>query len=402
MTIRVLHIFAPNFKSRFGGPIYDWKYGFSHWNNDEVIHLVLDPDENQIMDSIQSFNFEYNGNQYLPSKWERFIWIFTLYRALTKNKKKYDVLHLHVLWWAGLLLGVWANWKNIPAVYQSVLLNEDTPGGILKERFGKLKIWCLKKFKAILPISDFLTADYLKFGFSTTQVHTLMNSVDSDLFYPPKSKEEKNILRQKLNLPPDATILIYVGSLIRRKGVDVLIKAYINAFVENPNLYLVLVGPKNKRENPTIDEDFVNDLSSKIEQHELKPRVFFTGLLNDRTLLAEHYRAADVFVFPSRNEGLPNVVLEAMASGLPVVVSQLPVLEKVIHHGENGMFVPIDDAAALENAILRVSNDPIQAKRLGTVARSYVLQEHSFLAWQSELVSIYQELLDNSRRSVSV
>ena len=394
MTIRVLHIFAPNFKRRFGGPIYDWKYGFLHWNHHEVIHLVLDPDKNQIVDSNQAFNFEYSEDQYLLSRWERFIWIFTLYGVITKNKQKYDILHLHVLWWAGLLLGIWAKWKNIPAVYQSVLLGGDTPGGIRKQRFGKLQIWCLKKFKAILAISDSLTEDYLKFGFSTRQVYPLMNSVDSDLFHPPQSEEEKNTLRQKFGLPPEATILIFVGSLITRKGVDILIQAYINAYAENPDLYLILIGPRNKRENPTIDENLVNDLYNKIDHHKLADRVFFAGLLQERATLAEYYRASDIFVFPSRNEGLPNVVLEAMATGLPVIATQLPGLEKVINHGENGFYIPIGDAVALADSVLQVSKEPVLVKKIGVVARNYILEKHSYFAWQSELVKIYKELLN--------
>ena len=395
MAIRVLHIFAPNFKHRFGGPIFDWKYGFSHWNNDEIIHLVMDPDTNQIVDSNEAFNFEYSGKQYLASKWTRFVWVFTLFKVIIVNKKKYDILHLHVLWWASLLLGVWASWQNIPAMYQSVLLDSDTPGGIIKERFGKLKVRCLKKFKAILAISDYLASDYLKYGFSNQQVYSLMNSVDLDLFHPLQSENEKKQLRIKFDFPLDAKILLFVGSLIKRKGIDILLQAFIGAYSKTPGLFLLIIGPKNKNENPSIDEALIKELLKQINDHLISDRVFFAGLIQDRQKLAEIYRASDIFIFPSRQEGLPNVVLEAMASGLPVIVSQLPALEKVIRHGENGLYVPIGDPAALEKSIIKVSSDPFLEKKIGAAANNYIMDKHSFGSWQSNLVKIYKKIIDS-------
>jgi glycosyltransferase involved in cell wall biosynthesis len=298
-----------------------------------------------------------------------------------------------VLWWAVLIAGLWAKWKKIPAIYESVLLDSDTPVGILKERFGKLQVWCLKKFKAILAISDSLASDYLKYGFSTRQVHTLMNSVDSGLFHPPQSVKEKKILRKKFDLPRDASILLFVGSLIKRKGIEFLIQAFIGAYAKNPDLFLLIIGPKNKNENPTIDEDLIKDLSNQIKDHMISDRVLFAGLIQERQKLADIYRASDIFVFPSRQEGLPNVVLEAMATGLPVIVSQLPGLEKVIHHAENGLYVPIGDVAALEESILRVISDPFLSKKLGIAAQKYSLNKHGFTTWQSDLVRIYKQLL---------
>ena len=393
MKIRILHIFPTNFKYRFGGQIIWWKNTLEHWNSPEICHKVLDFEKNRIADAKEILKFSYSGYQNEKTRWERAKWILLLFKYLNQYRKQYDILHVHVLWWGGLLIGPWAKWKNIPALYESVLLDSDTPGGIHNEKFGGLKIRCLKNFKAILTISQYLEEDYRKFGFSKKQTFTLMNCVDMELFSPSNSAEKKKLLRHKLKLPQNATILVFVGSVKERKGVDVLIRAFIGACSERSDLYMLIVGPKNKNENPSIDEDFVNDLYLLLNKNNISERVSFTGMIQDRQKLAEMYRASDIFVFPSNKEGLGNVVLEAMASELPVVVTQLPVLENIIRHGENGLFVPIGDVDAVKDSILTLSNDPSLSKKLGLAAKNYVREEHSFIIWQSQLVKLYRGLI---------
>ena len=388
--IRVLHIFAPCYKNRFGGPVIQWKYYFAYWNDPRVVHAVLDTQTNQLVDSREVFNFQYRDEQKTTTKWERITWIPFLFRNLIKHRQQYDLLHVHVLWWGGLLIGPWAKWNKCPSVYESVLLGADTPSGIIKEKFGKIKLWCLKSYKAILAISDYLADDYLKNGFTSEQVFMQMNSVDTDLFRPADSDEEKTSLRKKYDLPIRSRLLLFVGSVIERKGVDILLKAYIESCLVHPNLHLLIIGAKNIKENPSLDEDFVNRLFQLLEQNGMSKKVSFFGLLQDRERLAEIYRAADIFVFPSLNEGLPSVVLEAMAAGLPVVASHLLVLEKVIKNGENGFFVPVGNIRFLMDSIVELSDDPQLTKRTGYNARSYIEVCHGFETWQSQLVEFYK------------
>jgi len=391
--IRVLHIFPPSLKSRFGGQNITWKYNFSKWKDPRVRHLILDTISNQVCQPYEIFNFEYPKIQKQSTMWERLTWIIRLFIGIVTQKKEYDVLHLHVLWWGGLLIGPWAKWKRIPTIYESVLLEEDTPSGIAKQNFGTIKLCCLKMYRSILAISDPLAEDYLKNGFRTEQIFMLMNSVDTELFKPVESVQQKTIIQKKFGLPTNSKILLFVGSVIERKGLDTLIQAFIKASQEDHELYLLIVGAKNKRENPSIDEDFINSLHILLKQEGIEEKVSFIGLIQDRTQLAEIYRASDIFLFPSRNEGLGNVILEAMATGLSVVASRLPVLEKVISHGENGLFIPIEDTNALKDTILALDHDPKFAHQLGENARSYVIVNHAYQAWQLKLVDFYKYLM---------
>lgn len=393
MTIKILHVFAPSLTSRFGGQSIWWKSVFEQWNTPDVIHSVLDCSKSRILSSKEAFDFEYSNIQKRTSQWERAIWIFTLFGNLIRHKKQYDILHVHVLWWGGLLIGPWANWNRIPAVYESVLLDADTPGGIVNEKFGGIKLLCLKSYRAILTISEYLAQDYRKFGFSASQIFTLMNCVDVNLFTPVKSDEERIAIRKTLSLPIHARVLVFVGSVIQRKGVDVLVRAFIAASRQHPNLLLLIVGPKNQNENPSMDMGFVNGLYSIINENDQSEQIIFTGLIRDRTELAEIYRASDIFVFPSNVEGLGNVILEAMATELPVIVSNLPVLKKIIVHAGNGLIVPIGDSDALASCILQLSDDTILAEKLGKAARKFVQTEHAFSAWEMQLNNFYRGLL---------
>jgi len=395
MTLRILHVFAPSLKNRFGGQSVWWKAIFTNWDSPNVVHFVLDYDKKILVNAQKAFEFEYPSVQKGISRWGRILWIVNLFKYLIQYKEEYDIVHMHVLWWGSLFVAPWAKRNNIPALYESILLGSDTPGGIIKERFGRVKIYFLRFYKAILAISDFLAEDYRKFGFSSEQVFTLTNCVDTKLFFPPASTQKKIQLRQEMDFPIDATILVFVGSVVERKGVDLLVQAFIKASVHYPDLYLLVVGPNNKYENPSLSEVFVNKLYSQIQQNGLKQRVLFTGLVQNPQRLAKIYRASDIFVFPSRNEGLGNVILEAMASGLPVIVSKLPVLEKIIVHNETGVFVPVGTVDPVRDAILMLVENSSRAGHIGQKAASFVRNFYNFSEWQAQLVEFYNRLLNN-------
>lgn len=391
--IRVLHIFAPCYKTRFTGPVIQWKYYFNQWQDHQIAHFVLDTQSSELVNGRDAFNFTYSGEQKTSSFRERFVWIFKLFKNLRKFRTQYDLLHVHVLWWGGLLIGPWAKRRNVPTVYESVLLGADTPSGIEREALGKVKLWCLRSYKSIMAVSEFLAEDYLRNGFSARQVFAHMNSIDTDLFRPARSNREKTEIRKMYQIPQESKVLLFVGSVIERKGIDILIRAFIETLMAHSDLYLVVVGAKNRNENPSIDENFVNSQFDLLEKCGLVRRTAFLGLVQERDQLAEIYRAADCFIFPSRNEGMPTVLLEAMASGLPVVISRLPVLEHVINDGHNGLFFPVADVNALQQTITDLLNDEKFLLRLGKNARAYAKIKHSFKIWQQEMSQFYQRLM---------
>ncbi|MFC2064945.1 glycosyltransferase family 4 protein [Chloroflexota bacterium] len=391
-VIRVLHIFSPDLKTRFGGPSIRWKNYLLKWKSGNIVHSVLDYGSYQIVDAQQGMDFDYPDQQKMSSRLQRALWVFPLLYNLVRLRKEYDILHIHTLFWATLLIGPLAKMQGKTSIYESVLLGADTPTGVSKERFGKIKILLLKSFSSILCISAFLEIDYVKNGFKSNRIFTVVNSIPEGYFSPLESVEQQYSIRKKYGIHNDAKVLIFVGSLIKRKGIDVLFKAFIQACQSHPNLYLLLVGPSRKTENPSIDEDLIEELITLIKESDLSDRIQFTGLVEDRQELANLYKASDIFIFPSREEGLGNVVLEAMASGLPVIVSNIPVLENIAINDENSLIVPIGSVDKLHEAIIRLALDEDLRKRLGENGLSFAIENFNFTKWQASMVDIYTRI----------
>ena len=226
----------------------------------------------------------------------------------------------------------------------------------------------------------------------------LINSVDSDLFKPNSDSSAKQHLREKINLSVNDIVLLFVGSVIHRKGFDILIRSFGKVLDNFPQCKLLVVGPSNRSENPSLDESFINLQRNWLKSRNIESKVMFLGLVSDRNKLAEIYQAADIFVFPSRVEGLGNVVLEAMASGLPIVVSDLPVLRGVIENQVNGLTVALEDIDATAKAINSLIENTQKAQSYALRAREDVQTKFSFAIWEENLVNIYFQTIEAAKR----
>jgi glycosyltransferase involved in cell wall biosynthesis len=175
---------------------------------------------------------------------------------------------------------------------------------------------------------------------------------------------------------PDAVQLLYVGRLTPEKDLPLLFRAYRKVAATRPPgvVHLVLTG----------DGSY-----SRRMQGEAPPGVTFTGHLEGSALSAA-YSAADVFVFPSRVETLGNVVLEAMASGLPVIgVDQGGTLEN-LRHGVNGLLCPAGDVDRFAEAIGRLLDDHALRRTLGQNARAWA-EERTWDRSFEALLAAYRE-----------
>jgi len=190
-------------------------------------------------------------------------------------------------------------------------------------------------------------------------VPVISNGVDTILFHPPAHRSP----------PVDGgpVRLLAVGRLVGQKGIDVLLDALARPGLEGAELDLV------------GDGEWRVVLEAQAVRLGLTARVRFRGWL-DRTELAEVYRETDLFVLASRDEGMPNVVLEAMASGLPVVSTAVAGARDLVVDGETGLLVPPEDAEALAGALRRRVDDAGARERFGALGRSRV--ENSF-SWRA-------------------
>lgn len=157
--------------------------------------------------------------------------------------------------------------------------------------------------------------------------------------------------RLALDLPEHALVVGFIGRLVAQKSPDVLLRAFAQASASIPNAYLAMIG----------SGPLANELHALTRELGISDKVRWPGERDARTCLA----GFDVFALSSRKEGLPYVILEAMAAGLPVVATASAGVESLLKDGENGLVVPADDPAAFAGALLRVLNDPEQRAALG-------------------------------------
>jgi glycosyltransferase involved in cell wall biosynthesis len=206
----------------------------------------------------------------------------------------------------------------------------------------------------------------LEAGAPRDRVHYLPNAADTDRFRPANAGEKAKI-RAEHGWRADAQLGMYVGRLSIEKGVLELLEAWRS--VGAANRVLVLVGPDmpGPLDAGPAARKFVAD-------HGLQDRVIFHGASTDTATLL---RAADVYVQPSHYESFSNALIEAMATGLPVVASRVGGMLDCIVDGENGVLATPKDAADLAVKLRALLDDPTGAARLGENARRTVVDQFS-------------------------
>jgi glycosyltransferase involved in cell wall biosynthesis len=168
-------------------------------------------------------------------------------------------------------------------------------------------------------------------------------------------------IRAELGLPASAMVIGMVCRLVREKGVREFFEAAVRISAEQAESMFLIVG------DVLQDRDGIShELHELVEQHGLRHRFVFTGFRSDTARL---YRAMDIFVLPSYREGMPRSVIEAMASGKPVVASDIPGCREEVVHGETGLLVPAKDSSKLGDALLTLLRDPSLMRGMGRAGR---------------------------------
>jgi len=186
-------------------------------------------------------------------------------------------------------------------------------------------------------------------------------------------------VRTELDLAPDDPLIVHVGNIRPHKGHEVLVETARRLGQRRPDVTVVSIGA----EKHPGDLERVRALAADL------PRLRFLGRRPDaRDFIA----AADVVVNPSSVEGLPVAVLEAMASGTPVVATAVGGVPSVVHDGATGLLVPPNDPGAMADATLLLLDDPKLGRRLSSAARDVVVRDYGLERMVRAVEEIYEEL----------
>ena len=191
--------------------------------------------------------------------------------------------------------------------------------------------------------------------------------------------------KNELELPRGRLLIGGVGRLSAEKGFDVLFRALARLVADRIDAGLLLLGEGEERKA----------LEELAEALGLRGRVYFAGFRNDTE---RYFEAMDVFALSSLREGLPNVVLEALAMEVPVVATRIAGVPRVIEDGRNGLLVEPGSVEGLADGLGWLLTDDELRERLRHEGRRTVVQRYSFRARMEKVAAIFDELLSRRRQ----
>ena len=206
------------------------------------------------------------------------------------------------------------------------------------------------------------------------------NGVDVDRFTPGPEQ-----IKRKLGIPATAPVVGFVGRLTRDKGVPELIEAFESVLKAVPAARLLLVGWFDQSEDALSE-----DLRRRIENHS---HILYTGFVPDT---APYYRAMDVMVLPTWREGFPIVVLEAAATGIPVITTWSTGSRDSVLPEVTGLLIPAGYPKAISESVLQLIDSPNRRECMGRAARAWVIETFVNGHVLGLTIGFYKNLLEAS------
>ncbi|MBD3583452.1 glycosyltransferase family 4 protein [Flavobacterium selenitireducens] len=208
------------------------------------------------------------------------------------------------------------------------------------------------------------------------------NGIDTSVFDPELfSDKEIQDLRRSLGISPDDVVFIFIGRLVRDKGIRELVSAFDRISADHPKAKLLLVGRYEPDLDP-LDEATMTKIASN-------QNIIETGY---QTEIRPYFLASDILTFPSYREGFPNVVLQAAAMRLPAIVSDINGCNEIITQGKNGLIVPVADENALHEAMLKLLDDSELREKMRDSSREEIRKRYEQNFVWSAILEEYRSL----------
>jgi len=226
-------------------------------------------------------------------------------------------------------------------------------------------------------------------GYPSDHYRVVYNGVDTDRFCP----SDRDTACEQLGLDAGYRWIGMVGSFKRRKNHSVFLKAARRVLDENPDVAIALAGDTLAGGLHGTDE-YKREVMEEIESLDFGRRIKLVGNLQD---IENFYAACDLTVLPSLHEGTPNVALESMACGTPVVASDVADNSIVIPHGDAGFIVPVNDVDAMADAMSRMLNKDVLST-MQVRARAWAIEQFGTAAYARAMLDVYEDVLQKVTR----
>lgn len=300
----------------------------------------------------------------------------------------FDLAHAHWVVPNGPIGALAVRRPRLPLVVS--LHGSDVSVSERSKAIGRATRWAFDHASAVTAPSEDLLLRSRALG-ATGALEAIPYGADVAALAP--DPDTARAVRERLALGADEIVVAGIGRFVHWKGFDYLIDAFAKARTSVPELRLVLVG----------DGDLRDDLRARAATLGVADSVTFAGMVG-REEIAAYFAATDIVAVPSVHfdgyvDGLPNVALEAMASGTPVVATRVGGLPQLVRPGENGLLVEEKNSAQLADGLVALASNPELRARLGENARAEIRDERSWESVAERFVSVYSYVTRTRRET---
>jgi glycosyltransferase involved in cell wall biosynthesis len=255
-----------------------------------------------------------------------------------------------------------------------------------KSRLGRLELRWLRNWAyRVVVLNDGMREEAMAAGFAVDQLQWMPNPIDTDNFAP-CGERERIELRRRFGIPSAAAVVLYSGRRAFEKALPVLIDAFALVARQVPEAMLVLVGDGPLRPGLVMQATQLHFKNDKLR---------FAGQVNPAEV-CDWLKIADVFTLVSLSEGFSSALAEAMSTGLPCVVSDIPANRQLIDDGQHGFLTPVGDRKAISIAIIQLlRNFPLRS-RMGKAARRRVESNYSTDKISDRYETLFRRMLSES------
>jgi len=323
----------------------------------------------------------------VPLLMPAFILAATVCTLTLHGRERFDLIHGHWAVPGGAIAGLVARLASLPLMISlhgsDVYVAEQNPLYASVARCG------FRRATHVMACSEDLRARAVKIGLEGEKSSVIPYGVDVGHYATGRGSR----MRARLGVPADALVIGALGRLVNKKGFRYLLAAMPAVLDSTPDAYCVIGG----------DGDLRDDLIAQASRLGVSSHVLLPGHVDWRDT-PDYYAMCDVVAVPSvidadgNVDGLPNVLLEAMASGCAVIASQVGGMPDVIVNGVNGLLVPPGDGEALRSTLLRLLGDPSFRRKLGAMARERVTRGYQWSVVADRTASVYECAVKESAR----
>ena len=322
------------------------------------------------------------------SPFRRYKFSIDLLNWLWKNASSYDIAHIHALFSpVSTFAATCCRWRNLPYLMRP--LGTLDPADLQKKKQAK------QVYAALLEKPNLAGAAAIHFtSKQESEVSERFGTQTPDVVIPlgvtpptlPDRAVAQSAIRQQFNIPPERSIVLFMSRIDPKKGFDLLLPALEQLSEQGQSFHFLLCGA-----NPQ-DRAYEANIHQQIESSVWADRATISGFVSG-DLKTQILSAADVFVLPSYYENFGIAVAEAMASGIPVVISDQVHIWPVIAASQAGWVVPTQ-TEALVDALSEAVSDERERGRRGENARRCAIENYSWGAIAQKVASTYQDILD--------